>query len=487
MGEQDGGSAEPTRPDGRTLGGAVGLVFVLVGAVIGATRLGDNSFLTHLATGRLILDSGGVPSSDPYTLTAAGEPWTVQSWFASVVYAVSEEAIGLAGPRLVHLLLGALVALITWRLTAAATTLVPRVAVAAVSVAAGAAFWSERPLMIGLACFGLLLLLWERGPLWAIVPLMWVWVNSHGSFPLALVLVAALVAGRWWDGGDLERGRRVLALTVVGTLVGGLLTPLSGRILVFPVTLLGRTDQLQAVSEWRSPDFSAWGPRLFLVQLLLGLLAARRVDRWELVLPPAVFVGAALLGARNVPLAVVALTPLLAHAAPAVGNLRADSRSPLALGLTGVACAGLLLVGLSLGGGDHLDLADYPVTEVLALEEEGVLPSTGEVRVAHSDVVGNFLEYRYGDDANAFFDDRFDLYDEATLADMIDLHNGRRVLEVLDRYEVDVVVWLTDSALVDQLSVAEGWVADEPLEPLEGAPERADGTTGWTVLRRSAG
>lgn len=483
----DGGSDVATATGRWTLGTGVGVVLVLVGAVVGATRLGDNSFFTHLATGRLILDSGSVPTTDPYTFTAAGDAWTVQSWFASVVYALSEDVAGLAGPRLVHLVLAALVAAITWRLAAPAVSLVPRLLVGALAVAAGGFFWSERPLMIGLACFGALLLLWERGPVWAVLPLMWVWVNSHGSFPLAVVLVGVLLVGRWLDGAEIDRGRRVAALTVVGMLLGGLISPLSGRILVFPLTLLGRTDQLQAVTEWQSPDFASWGPRLFLVQLVLGLLAARRVDRWEVVLPPAVFVAAALLGARNVPLAVLTLTPLLAHGAPRLGELRSDTRSPLALGLVGVGLAGIAVVVLSLGGGDHLDLADYPVTEVAALEDEGVLPATDAVRVAHSDVVGNFLEYRYGTDAHVFFDDRYDLYDEATLADMIDLHHGRKVLEVLDRYEIDVVVWRTDSSVVEQLSVADGWAADPPLEPLEGAPERDDGTTGWTVLRRVAG
>ena len=74
-----------------TLGGALGVLFVGAGAAIGLRSLADNSFLTHLATGRLILDSGSVPSHDPYTFTAAGEPWTVQSWLASLLYAVAED------------------------------------------------------------------------------------------------------------------------------------------------------------------------------------------------------------------------------------------------------------------------------------------------------------------------------------------------------------------------------------------------------------
>ena len=39
---------------------------------IGLAPLSDNSFLTHLATGRLIIDLGHIPATDPYTFTAHG-------------------------------------------------------------------------------------------------------------------------------------------------------------------------------------------------------------------------------------------------------------------------------------------------------------------------------------------------------------------------------------------------------------------------------
>lgn len=469
----------------RPLGLGIGAVFVLIGAALGAATLDDNSFFTHLATGRLILDEGSVPSVDPYTFHSAGEPWLVQSWFASVLYALSEDLVGLAGPRLVHLLLGALAAAITWRLSWRAGSLLPRVLIASVSLVAGASFWSERPLMIGLVAFGALLVLWERGPLWPLVPIMWVWVNSHGSYPLGIVLVATLLLGRWMDGGDLARGRRILGLVAVGTLVGGLLSPVAGRVLVFPLSLLGRSEVLQAVPEWRSPDFSQWGARAFLVVVILALLASARGAKWELVLPAAAFTGAALLGARNIPVAVLAVTPLLVASAPTVGDLRSETRTLLGGAMAVVAGLGSFVVVLSLSGGDHLALESYPITEIHALEVEGALPAD-PLRVAHPDIVGNYLELRHGATGTVFFDDRFDMYPDDVLDDMVALHQGRRVLEVLDAYDVDVVLWESETAVSEVLDASTAWVADPPLDPLDGAPERDDGTTGWTIFRRAA-
>ena len=58
-----------------------------------------NSFLTHLATGRLIIETGAVPSADPYTFTGYGEPWVVQSWLVSLLYGVVERMSGFGGIR----------------------------------------------------------------------------------------------------------------------------------------------------------------------------------------------------------------------------------------------------------------------------------------------------------------------------------------------------------------------------------------------------
>ena len=63
----------------------LGVGFAVWGLSIGIDQLSDNSFFTHLATGRLILDHG-IPHHDVYSFTAPGEPWVVQSWLASVLY-----------------------------------------------------------------------------------------------------------------------------------------------------------------------------------------------------------------------------------------------------------------------------------------------------------------------------------------------------------------------------------------------------------------
>src|SRR5688572_33360769 len=108
-----------------TLGTLLGLLIVTAGVLLELQPLKDNSFFTHIATGRLILDRGSVPSTDPYTFTAAGEPWVVQSWLVSVLYATAESLAGINGVRLVVGALAGFLAALGWRLLRPVDGLVP--------------------------------------------------------------------------------------------------------------------------------------------------------------------------------------------------------------------------------------------------------------------------------------------------------------------------------------------------------------------------
>ncbi len=79
----------------------LGVGFAVWGLSIGIDQISDNSFFTHLATGRLILSSG-IPHHDVYSFTAAGDPWVVQSWLASVLYGWIDSWFGVGRPAHPH-------------------------------------------------------------------------------------------------------------------------------------------------------------------------------------------------------------------------------------------------------------------------------------------------------------------------------------------------------------------------------------------------
>lgn len=440
------------------LGTAIAGVFACIGFAVGSTPLSDNSFFTHLATGAIIWDTGSIPTVDPYTFHSLGHPWIVQSWLASAIYAGLEAGFGLVAVRFLQSLLAGGVALGIWYLARPAEGLISRVVIASTSLAACVPWWTERPLMISFACLVAMLILTDVGPVWLVMPVMWIWVNSHGSFPLGLLLVATVCIGRYLDNNSMQRIMRVLTLSILGTLVGGFLTPLPGKLLLFPIELLTRNSYFQNISEWQSPDFSSMWMKIFLVQVVLLIisLSVLKERPWERLLPSILALASALLGMRNVPVAALVFTISIAAAAPAFGDLRKDTKTPLAFVLLALSIFTATSFSYYIIRSEDLDLETYPIAAIEYLEREEILPSS-DTRVAYPERVGNYLNYRYGPQGSTFFDDRFDMYPLQVLTDMFDLRRGRRTLNLLDQYDITYVIWLKGTATAEILSVSDHW------------------------------
>ncbi len=439
-------------------GGAVGLLVVAVGWVSGTRPLSDNSFLTHLATGRIILDTGSVPGHDPYTFTATGEPWVVQSWLASVLYAGAEQVGGLGAVRAITGVLAATLAALAWTLLRPAGSIVLRAAAAALFVAVSAELWAERPFMIGLIGLACVALAAEGrlDPRWLLL-VGWVWVNAHGSFPLGIVLLVVAAVGRRLDGETWEVEVRALRWGIAGVLLGAV-GPLGPRVLWFPVDLLRRQEVLSHVVEWRAPAFESAGHRLFLVQVLLAIVLLARRPSFRSALIVATFTGAALLGARNVAVASLLILPAVAPALGGVGTLRSVDRARPARLVAVLAVATIVVVSLGRASEADLELRHYPLGALAFLEGTDV--DTGSTRLAGPDLVGNLVDYVYGPERRTFYDDRFDLFsDELAETNQALISGGPTLRRDLDEHGIDLVLVKTTSPSAQILTIDPGWRA----------------------------
>ena len=72
-------------------------VFVLL-LISGGRLLNDSDTYWQIAVGQWILDHAALPRVDIYSFTKAGEPWTSSSWLSQVMFAVSYNLLGWAGP-----------------------------------------------------------------------------------------------------------------------------------------------------------------------------------------------------------------------------------------------------------------------------------------------------------------------------------------------------------------------------------------------------
>ncbi|MEO0494498.1 MAG: hypothetical protein AAF081_13905 [Actinomycetota bacterium] len=449
-----------TRPS-PTLATFFGVAAVLVGIGIGAQRLGDNSFLTHLATGRETLDHGFV-RSDVFTWTSAGESLVVQSWLASALYGVVDAVAGFWGLRVLMAATAGLLGGLVWRLSGRAESLITRLVVTIPVFYIGVTTWTERPLLLAFCCFlaTLVIVEEERDVRWLLL-IGFVWINVHGSWPLGVVLVGArwlgAIVGRRRGDGAAQAATDWTAAwwLAAGIVAGGMLNPYGPRLLTFPIELLGRREVLQHVSEWKPSSYGSLWSQLFLVLVAAGVLSVRRAP-WRLIVPALVFVVAALLSARNITLATFVLVPLLSAGLSQIPGVDPNRRSD-AIRLATTALASLaVIVPLVAIRGPHVDLDRYPIEAVNAMVDDLDL-SPADRRVVHQDFVGNYFDLRFGDAGATWIDDRFELHDLELVEDYLVLLDATPGWdEVLRRHDPDALLWPADKPLVE-VALADGW------------------------------
>jgi hypothetical protein len=212
------------------------------------------------------------------------------------------------------------------------------------------------------------------------------------------------------------------------------------KLLVFPFQLLQRQDVLANVIEWQAPTFTSLSQRLFLVQLVLAVVALAHRPSYRRGLVLAVFLGAALLGARNIAVASLLLIPGMAEAAPRFGSLTNDARSTFSRLVAVAGAAVLVLIVAGRMSQPTFRFDGYPVDAVAYLAHHDVDLET--VRMAEPDIVGNYLELIYGPGQRVFYDDRFDMFPEAVSNAHLAINQVLpRLASELEDHDIDVVLW----------------------------------------------
>jgi hypothetical protein len=318
-------------------------------------------------------------------------------------------------------------------------------------------------LLFGLICMALTITVVERrrSP-WLLVPVVWFWVNTHGSFPLGLVWLGGRAVGEGldWRAWPREAWRYIGGFAA--GLVVAVINPLGFRLLAFPLTLGQKKEAFKNIVEWRSPDFSRGGGYFALAFLGIALVLLLRARlSWRDIVPVVGFIVAGLLAARNIgPLAIV-LAPALGRALrrtePASGaaSSAATANPRMNRAVLAVIAAAFVIFGSLIFSSDPIDTVGYPVKSVTWLEQQDLLAAPH--RLAHQDFVGNYLTLRYGAKVKVFVDDRFDMYPLSVSRDYDTLlSGGSGAVDVLDRRQVDVVLWQRKLPLV-QILEARGW------------------------------
>lgn len=322
------------------------------------TSLDDPDFWWHLKMGEIIVDRGGIPSSDPFSFTNQGAPWLVQEWGSEVLFHGLASTFGLRSLIVWGALMLVLCYLLVARLLISeAGNQVGTWGIFLLTAFSGMEYWNVRPNLVSYVLFALTLtFVRSRGrQIWWVVPIMALWANMHGMFLLGigLVLLVATTEGLKvalrWEGAETRYARR-LWLVGAGGLLASFLNPHALGLHSYAFRLLGRVTPF--VAEWLSPSFHE-GPALYFFLPLVVLsavaltLSSRRPDPTDVALVLA-FLTLTLLAARNITLGAVVLGVVTARYLPeAVRSALGRRFSPRrARQVRPLAAAGLNLTAL---------------------------------------------------------------------------------------------------------------------------------------------
>jgi hypothetical protein len=442
---------------------AVVIAFCLTFAVVLFLTpiLNDGDTLWQIRTGDWILDHRAIPATDPFSFTAGERPWLPHEWLAEVLLALAFRAAGMPG---------------VMALTAGATGLTAAVllhhlrrflpglyAVLALFIALANAAPSllARPHVLAWPC----LALWCGGlvaararrtaPSLALLPVMVVWVNLHGSFLLGLLLPGAFLVEALFD--EAAEPLQVLAswgAFIFAAFAVALLNPAGLAGVMFPVHLLGMTS-LAGIAEWRPPTFD-------------------RVQPLELTILGGLALGFS--GKATLPPIRLAMLLLLVHGALSHGRHQQllgilgalILAEPLGRGLAprGVAAAGAAWQALAAGSA-LLAVGALAVRMVLPLDPD----RSGATFAAVLDRVPPALRARpvlndYGlggalifNGVRPFIDSRADLYGDAFIGRYQDIvAPNRTTLErVLADYRIAWAIFPSQAPIVQLLDQEPGW------------------------------
>jgi len=448
------------------LAGVIVLFFVVLVVVRGPV---DADYWWHITTGRMIVENGAVPVTDPFSFAYDG-PWVAHEWLGEVIIHLLVAGAGYPlAAAIFGLATASSILLPAYALDRGGVSLRAMVPWLAVGTYTLASYATVRPQVLSWLLLSVLIAILmgqhaeHRYRLWAAVPLMALWANVHGLYVVGLGVVGVYVIFTLMGRTALAR-RRLTALGVlVGCTIAACVTPAGPAGLLYPLRYLRQDDWGTAfIAEWQPADFAdprQWGIAVIAIGSVL-LLARRRAPGWLLTIG-FVGLGSALIAVRNAPLAVIMTMPMLAYALEAwlpashgtVGR-RARQRRLLEMSVALVVVVAIVAILPRVARSDAE--ATFPITAFDRLEE---LDSDARLFVDY-DWGGYAIHRLHVHGGSVFIDGRSDMYPRAIFSDYLAIRSGDPAwTSLVSEYRVEAILLPTSAPLV-AVALAAGWCAE---------------------------
>jgi hypothetical protein len=314
--------------------------------------------------------------------------------------------------------------------------------------------------------------------LYALPPLMFLWVNLHGGFMFGFILLAVYLVGNaiplvfMLDHEKKQEIAKIkfLALTGVACLLTAVINPYGYRILLFPLQLTLDKFLMDNISEYLSPNFHGWVPFRYLLFLTIAIfgISKARLNLIELIL----IVGLthmALYSARYIPLFAIIAAPILLRQAESVlnsghgtwidffkrrsgGIARIDASSKRHI--WPILTVLMVCFFVAMGKIEYkFDEKLKPVRAVEFLKKEEL-----KGNMFNNDEFGDYIIYAAWPKYKVFIDGRLDMYGSQRIKEYIKVTNvGPGWEEILQKYHINWIIYNANSPLSVFLMQRNDW------------------------------
>ena len=440
--------------------------------------MADPDIWWHLRDVQQQLAQHGFITHDSFSFTAAGSAWMNHEWIAEIPFYLGWRFAGGTGVYTVTLLAVETIILgICLLAYQASRNIVAAVTVSIFATVFATVSFGPRTLLFGWICLIVELLVLKasetKPKLTYWLPVLFlVWVNTHGSWVIGLVLLGVyLVVGSVpvrmgllsCEVFTVKRRKQIMVAAAV-SVAALFVNPYGWRLVAYPFNLAFHQKlNIANVEEWHGLDFhSVRGLTMLGVLVLLAVWQLYRGREWKTVEVAFLLIGiySAFNYTRFLFLFAIVATPILARSFPE----RKENTEPPTRALVNAAIL-ILLAGFVIGRMRNPDqhaeeaMKKYPAESLAYLQ---AFPFHGNVLNEY--LWGGYMDYNLRK-VPVFVDSRVDIFEyNGTFKDYLDIIHVEKSLELLDQHQIRYVLFEPNTPLVYLLEHSGGWKVDYQRE-----------------------
>jgi len=470
-------ASEPQASTGQRPIPSLILAILLVAAVVFfcvPRSMADPDIWWHLRDAQLQLSSHAFLTHDLFSFTAAGSSWMDHEWLAELPFYAAFNLIGINGIYITTLLTIEAIFLGLFYLIYSQSQSIAAASVATIlGICLSTVSFGPRTLLYGWVLLVVELLILFRSQrrekiVWALPLVFAVWVNTHGSWLIGIIVFALFIAANAFtvSYGCIENravSPQQIKRLIVCWLVSAaalFLNPYGWRLVFYPFDLAFRQKlNVANVEEWKSLDFHTPRGRIMFVCLALlfifQLMRSRKWGLFELGLT-AMGLYAGFTYSRFLFLIAILVMPALAKSMAPRSLAPGRSLSPpLAAALI------FLMLCCIVGRVRH--------PEPGATESDAHFPDKAQPYLSQFQPQGKvFNEFIWGGfliwhdrQIPVFIDSRVDIFEyNGTFKDYLDIIRLKDSIALLNKYDIQYVLFEKDAPLIYLLKTSREWKVD---------------------------